>query len=274
MISRLDENQDGVITANEVENAPGFARQMLQSSGLDFSRGVRVEEIQQSAQQRMEEMRRSRDTERSDRTERPDRPDWSPPQSMGRGEFSGQATPDNRGNSTPSPPSPAGSPRPRTRISPLLPSSFLSYDMDQDGQVALSEWRKGKRGPVSQFMQYDLDGDGFLTAKELMKANAVAAAPTAPATAPSSSAPGAASNPATPPPSAPMAPVTVSAADALKATGAFDLLDKDKSGTITEAEWSVSRRLKPLFEKGGYNLANPMNKNEFIQGYVRVGGAK
>lgn len=288
MIGRLDENQDGVITSNEVENAPGFARRMLQDSGLDFSRGVRIDDLQRSAQQRMEEMRRQRDGERSDRTvsvERPDRPDWAPPQSMGRGDFSGQATPADQRGSSPSPaPTPAGSPRPRTRVSPLLPDSFLSYDMDQDGQIALSEWRKGKRGPISQFMQYDLDGDGFLIAKELMKANAVAAAPSAAAPATPSSAPAQATattnaaNPTTPTPPASspatMAPVTVSAADALKATRAFDLLDKDKSGTVVGVEWSESRRLKPLFEKAGYDLAKPMNKDEFIQGFVRAGGAK
>ena len=278
MISRLDQNQDGVITANEIENVPEFVRQRLQDSGLDFNRGVRVEEIQQSAQQRMEEMRRQRDAERSDRpesAERPDRPDWSPPQSMGRGDFSGQATAsDSRGSSPPSTPSPAGSSRPRIRISPFLPDSFMSYDMDQDGQIALSEWRKGKRGPISQFTQYDLDGDGFLTAKELGKANAVAAAPAGmpPANVPATASPATAATTQAAP--APPAPVTVSAEDALKATRAFDLLDKDKSGTVVGAEWSESRRLKPLFEKAGYDLAKPMNKDEFIQGYVRVGSAK
>ena len=281
MVSRLDQNQDGVITANEIENVPEFVRQRFQDSGLDFNRGVRVEEMQQSVQQRMEDMRRQRDAERSDRpenAERPDRPDWSPPQSMGRGDYSGQATaPDSRGSSPPSTPGPAGSSRPRTRISPFLPSSFLSYDMDQDGQIALSEWRKGKRGPISQFMQYDLDGDGFLTAKELGKANAAAAAPTGmpPANVPAIASPAtAATNATTPAAPAPSVPVTVSAEDALKATRAFDLLDKDKSGTVVGAEWSESRRLKPLFEKAGYDLAKPMNKDEFIQGYVRVGGAK
>lgn len=287
MIGRLDENQDGVVTSNEVENAPGFARRMLQDSGLDFNRGVRVEDLQQSAQQRMDEMRRQRDGERSDRTEnveRPDRPDWAPPQSMGRGDFSGQATPaDQRGSSATSATASTGNSQPRTRVSPLLPDSFQSYDMDQDGQIALSEWRKGKRGPLSQFMQYDLDGDGFLIAKELMKANAVAAAPSAAPGTPSPASPPATAttnvaNPTTPAPPAAsptsMAPVTVSAADALKATGAFNLLDKDKNGTVAGEEWSVSRRLKPLFEKAGYDLAKPMNKDEFTQGYVRVGGAK
>ncbi|MFO1004798.1 MAG: hypothetical protein U0929_02470 [Planctomycetaceae bacterium] len=286
MIGRLDANQDGVITSNEVENAPGFVRRMLQDSGLDFSRGVRVEDLQRSAQQRMEEVRRQRDGERSDRTEsveRPDRPDWAPPRSMGRGDFSGQATPTDQRGSSPSPaPTPAGSPRPRTRVSPLLPDSFLSYDMDQDGQITLSEWRKGKRGPISQFMQYDLDGDGFLIAKELMKANAVAAAPSAAAPATLSPAQATAttnvanSTAPTPPAASPtsMAPVTVSATDALKATGAFDLLDTDKSGTVAGEEWSKSRRLKPLFEKAGYDLAKPMNKDEFIQGYVRAGAVK
>jgi hypothetical protein len=131
-------------------------------------------------------------------------------------------------------------------------------------------------------MQYDLDGDGFLIAKELMKASAVAAAPSTAAPATSSPAQATATtnvaNPATPttPAAAPasMTPVTVSATDALKATGAFDLLDQDKSGTVVGEEWAKSRRLKPLFEKAGYDLAKPMNKDEFIQGYVRAGAVK
>jgi hypothetical protein len=68
--------------------------------------------------------------------------------------------------------------------------------------------------------------------------------------------------------------VPVTAEDALKATRAFELLDKDKSGTVVGAEWSESRRLKPLFEKGGYDLTKPLTKDEFTQGYVRTGAAK
>ncbi len=276
MIGRLDQDQNGVITESEVENAPGFARRMLQDSGLDFRRGVRVEELQQSAEQRISEMRRQRDSDRSDRSERPDRPDWTPPQSMGRSEFEGPATPPVTGaNRATSPSSTSNPQRTRTRISPLLPDSFQAYDMDLDGQIALSEWRKGKRGTLSQFMQYDLDGDGFLIAKELLKASAVGGTTAAPSTASTNIASTTAAAPATTvAPAAPVAPVVVSTADAAKATRDFDLLDKDKSGTITETEWTVSRRLKPLFEKGGIDLAKPMTKDDFIQGYVRVGAVR
>lgn len=282
MLGRLDQNGDGVITANEVESAPGFARRMLQDQGLDFGRGVRVDELQQMAQQRMEERRRQREAERGESSERPDRPDWSPPQSMGRGDAQGAAAAPTGGAAVPSTTASSSSSQlPRTRVSPFLPDAFQSYDTNLDGQIALSEWRKGKRGPISQFMQYDLDGDGFLIARELLKANAVVPAQATPtaagspvtttATSPVTTAPPATGVPA---PAVPMAPVVVSAEDALKATRAFELLDKDKSGTVVANEWTESRRLKPLFEKGGYDLAKPLNREEFIQGFVRVGAGK
>ena len=148
-----------------------------------------------------------------------------------------------------------------------MPEAYKSLDTDLDGQIALYEWRKGTRGPLSQFATFDSDQDGFLTPKELHKATLVQT-PVTP------SGPISTETPATTnaPPTAPPAPVEVSAAAAAKATRSFNLLDKDNSGTIVGAEWDASTRLKPLFEKGGVDFAKPLNKDDFIQAFVRVGG--
>ena len=57
----LDQDQNGVITESEIERLPSFIRDRWQQQGLDFSKGVRVEDLQQNAQRGMEEMRRQRE---------------------------------------------------------------------------------------------------------------------------------------------------------------------------------------------------------------------
>ena len=153
----------------------------------------------------------------------------------------------------------------------MLPDAYKALDTDFDGQIALYEWRKGKRGTISQFTSHDINGDGFLIAKELTQASAtVAALPTTstPAAAPTVAVTAVAA------PAAPVAPVAVSVDAAAKASRAFELLDTDKSGTVLGQEWDKSTRLKPQFEKGGINLALPLDKDQFTQAYVRVGADK
>lgn len=264
MVSRLDVNQDGIVTANEIERSPSFVRDIWQQQGLDFNRGVRVEDLQKTAQRGMEDMRRQREESGRGRDfERADRPDFVPPQDMGRGGAPGD---DQGGATTPTTSSGSTAKKPRTRVSPLLPETYKALDTDFDGQIALYEWRKGKRGTISQFSRYDIDGDGFLIPKELAKT--VAAAP-AVATAPGTAPPSATTAPVAP--AAPPAPVAVSVDAAVKAGRAFDLLDQDKSLTVVGSEWNKSARLKPMFEKSGVDLSKPLNKAEFTQAFVRVG---
>ncbi len=290
MIAGLDKDGDGIISASEAEQMNSRMRERMQQSGTDFSKGVRVDELQQSMQRRMEERRQQgggdqggggggpdRGRDRGGDFQRSDRPENPQPQEMkpedrrgdnGRGDNGGNtapggspapgATPGNSGNGS-------TSKKGRTRISPLLPDTYKNLDTDYDGQIALYEWRKGKRGTISQFVQYDTDGDGFLIAKELAKT--VAATPaTAAASATVSTSPM--------PAAAPLAPVEVSADAAVKALRAFELLDADKSGTVLGPEWEKSTRLKPLFEKSGINLAQPLTLEAFTQAFVRVGADK
>ncbi len=267
MIAGLDKDGDGVISKSEIEQLPGPFRDRLKEGGMDFNKGVRIEEMQQNIQRRMEERRQGgegedRGRERERDAERSDRPEFTPP-----------AEPDksDRRDSGPTPSSGSKSPKPRTRISALLPETYKALDTDFDGQIALYEWRKGKRGTISQFTAHDINGDGFLIAKELTQATttvAVAVPQAAPAAAPKTAAPAVAV------PAAPVAPVAVSVEAAAKALGAFELLDTDKSGTVVGKEWDKSTRLKPKFEKAGINLALPLDKDQFTQAYVRVGADK
>lgn len=49
-----------------------------------------------------------------------------------------------------------------------LPDWFTDLDADKDGQISLSEWRKGKKD-IELFMAMDLNGDGLLTKDEYQR---------------------------------------------------------------------------------------------------------
>ncbi|MBI2806534.1 MAG: EF-hand domain-containing protein [Planctomycetes bacterium] len=49
-----------------------------------------------------------------------------------------------------------------------LPSWFTELDFDEDGQVALWEWRKGKKS-LEDFTQWDANDDGFITPEECFR---------------------------------------------------------------------------------------------------------
>jgi Ca2+-binding EF-hand superfamily protein len=50
-----------------------------------------------------------------------------------------------------------------------LPPWFKELDTDRDGQVSLSEWRRGGKG-LAEFRKYDLNDDGFITPEEVLRA--------------------------------------------------------------------------------------------------------
>lgn len=274
MIAGLDKDGNGVISNSEIEQLPGPFRDRFKENGMDFNKGVRIEDMQQNMQRRMEERRqegedRGRDRERE--MERSDRPEYTPPQEPEQGDGRGDRRERNSSEGAPSSSNNSSLKKPRTRISALLPDTYKALDTDFDGQIALYEWRKGKRGTISQFTSHDINGDGFLIAKELSQATATVAA--SPAKATPAAAPKAAVT-AVAAPAAPVAPVAVSVDAAATALRAFELLDTDKSGTVLGKEWDKSTRLKPQFERGGINLALPLDKDQFTQAYVRVGADK
>ncbi len=52
-----------------------------------------------------------------------------------------------------------------------LPAWFVQLDTDQDGQVALYEWRAAGRD-LDEFAEWDRDNDGFITPEEALKVQA------------------------------------------------------------------------------------------------------
>jgi Ca2+-binding EF-hand superfamily protein len=159
----------------------------------------------------------------------------------------------------------------------------VAGDLDGDGQVTYYEWRRWQRTGVAEFTRWDVNRDGFLTPREL----AGVAAPSGGASLPaaivaSSSLSGSTSSaPTTTPsagPSAAVAAVSVSAGgnvdlsspEAQRAKNYFDALDADKDGTVTPDEFGKSRRLKPMFEKAGQPIAQPVQLPQFVQMYLAV----
>src|SRR5262249_29699963 len=49
-----------------------------------------------------------------------------------------------------------------------LPAWFKALDTNKDGQVSLTEWRKGGR-KRADFRKHDLNGDGFITIDEVLR---------------------------------------------------------------------------------------------------------
>ncbi|MGE5193536.1 MAG: hypothetical protein ACM3U2_13665 [Deltaproteobacteria bacterium] len=194
---------------------------------------------------------------------------------------------------------PAPKPRPRWQQPLKLPEQYRAKDKDKDGQIGLYEW---DRRDFATFRKLDLNHDGFLTAEELTRK---------PSSTSSRSFPGApvvrteaSSRPASPlaagPTTAAETPVA-SAADAATvsttdkraasagdepatattpATGAgrsdaerqWDLLDKDKDGKVSEAEWGKSFLTRKKFTDAGIAVTFPMTQEEFSQLYSQLPG--
>jgi hypothetical protein len=47
----------------------------------------------------------------------------------------------------------------------------------------------------------------------------------------------------------------------------FKAMDVDKSGTITSEEWARGEKLRPKFEKAGYDLSESMDQQQFVEAY-------
>jgi len=165
----------------------------------------------------------------------------------------------------------SGTNRARTRFTVDLPEQYATRDANKDGQLGLYEWPKTD---LATFKRLDLNGDGFITPQELERGNrragtasppATAATPvaagTAPTTAPTTSTPANPAEPAkaasTPKPGPPANP----------AETAFNLLDRDKDGSLTEEEWQRSLTTKSRFERAGVTVSFPLSKADFVRQY-------
>jgi len=152
-----------------------------------------------------------------------------------------------------------------------LPSEYVGYDKNRDGQIALSEWDRAK---LADFRKLDRNSDGFLAPIELVHPATPAVAPAAAASPSTVIASGGPSRSGSPSPNAKPAPATPAAPaeDPLirEAKGYYRFVDTDKDGVISMDEWSRSRGARPMFEKAGVAPELPMSEAAFIEQFQKV----
>ena len=145
----------------------------------------------------------------------------------------------------------------RPRVTIDLPEEYDDRDFDGDGQIGLYEWRQWDRTALADFLRFDLNGDGYLTPLELLLAG---------------DAPPAAGVGGSPVRVSARSSATVEPTDRERDEAAryFGALDKNGDGRVNPDEWSVSRRLKPMFENAGADLDRDMDAQQFEAAYVKA----
>ncbi len=256
--SRLDQNGDGRIDQNELNDIPEGFRQAMQSRGVKLKPGLSVEEFTQSMRQQFE---RSREEGRRPSEERPD-----------------ERSPGNRSQYRP--PAPFR-PRQKDRLTVDLPPKYSELDTDYDGQVGLYEWITARRESLHQFDEIDMDVDGVLTPRELMLYDNVSASGTPK--------PASFERPRVTIIGGPLATSTTKRTDErnskshlsekerekhtdFASTKAFPYIDVNKDGRITMEELQrdeKTKRIIPMFEKAGIRV-EAMSQQEFTDRWMEA----
>ncbi len=242
-LGRMDQNEDGYLDGDELENSRGPIRYMLESQGIDIARGVSLRDAEKMMKKAAEDRMRG-GSSRDDRD-------------RSRG--------DSRGTKPPE----------KIRVTVDLPGEYASGDVNLDGQISFAEWMAWKgRSAMGQFDLHDHNLDGFLTPKELTlgaKDAGTQIASAAGSTSGSTSA-AAPARPAIPPVN--LETVSVTGPDVephvKQAERYFLILDKDRNGSLTEQEWQRSTSIRAKFEQAGANFAQPMPKEDFVKYYVHI----
>ncbi len=294
---RMDQNGNGQIDPDELQRLPSFIRDAYTRAGIDGSRAISQREFIDSAQRVREQFGRMdfrrpeggggpppgsdsgrdsrRDDERRDGSRSDERREDRRDDSRRREEDSG----DRRGSSTSTSKSGKKATKPKPRITKDLPDEYRARDKNGDGQVGLYEW---DRKLFAQFYELDRNGDGFLTADELIKptpkpgtkgstSRTVAATTSSNET---KSEPTKGSDSAKPSvSSASLSPSDKGQTVSSDSPGAraFDSLDINKDGQLTQEEFERSRSARRKFE--GITIKFPIKQAQFVELYAKPEGS-
>lgn len=296
MLRRLDRNGDGSLDSEELDQA-GPLKDFLARQNVDTSRPVPLGVIAEHQTAMFQEMRnrnqpRGEDGADDDGSSNDNRD--SDRGNRGGGTSSGRGGPsrtDAGSNATPggdrrsgsrgrrsdgAPAGPGGKTDPKSkvrvgRVGPkanlpptTLPAQYVARDTNQDGQIGMYEWSKTD---LSTFRRLDIDGDGFITPEELASpgSGTGGGSTTVASTSGSgTSRTGSVAKPAVAPSGPPADLKTVAA------QGAFDFLDNDKNGQLTEEEWGRGRYAKKLFTEANVVVTFPLAKEKFVETYVKL----
>jgi hypothetical protein len=183
--------------------------------------------------------------------------------------------------------------KPKPRVTKELPDEYRDRDQNSDGQIGLYEW---DRKAFAQFYELDRNSDGFLTPAELIasankrtaKASGTAASKSSGfARNGSSGRPSGSSvtrdnsksEPAKPGETPKSAGDSKSDADKVKkpdatessaAVSAFQFLDQNHDGQLTQDEWERARSAKQKFDDAGIALSLPVNQAAFAALYRKT----
>lgn len=302
---RMDQNGNGQIDPEELQRLPSFIRDAYTRAGIDGSRAISQREFIDSAQRVREQFGRTdfrrpeggggfgggfgsppgsdsgrdsrRDDERRDGSRSDERREDRRDDSRRREDDSG----DRRGSSSSTSKSGKKAVKPKPRITKDLPDEYRARDKNSDGQVGLYEW---DRKLFAQFYELDRNGDGFLTADELIKPTSKpgtkgstsrtvvtktssGSSETKPELSKGSD-PGKLSAPSTAPSSSDKSQTVSSDSPGARA---FDSLDINKDGQLTQEEFERSRSARRKFD--GITIKFPIKQAQFVELYGKPEGS-
>lgn len=256
MASRMDRNQNGRIDQDEIDSIPDPFKQMMESRGIKLQAGLSVDEFSNNMRAQFERSRQEQGDFNPDR--------------------SGSGSTGNRAEYKPATPFRA---REKERMTVDLPPKYAELDTDYDGQVGMYEWIVARRDDLALFDEIDADLDSYLTPKELKFFDQVSANPDKTVVSfaerykrprvvivggPSATANGGKGG---------SGKSNLSDEEKKKhveyADRAFPMMDSDKDGNVSVAEFEKSRRIKPMFEKAGIEI-QAMSQEQFRQNYLQA----
>jgi Ca2+-binding EF-hand superfamily protein len=266
---RMDRNGNDTIDPEEWETIPAPIRRAYEDFA-DLSRPMDYDDFVEVSQKMREQLMsrfgggrggsferrdRSRGDSADDESTSDDRDSGS---RRSRGGFGGSDEPsssnaDSAGKKSEK--STSKSAKSRTPINVKLPEQFRSRDKDRDGQIGLYEW---PRSDYSGFRKLDRNGDGFLTPQELLRAAPVTTVSSAGTATDAASGKGVEGGGL--PPSTPKNP----------AETAFNLIDKDKDGSLSEVEWGKSILASKKFKDAGIEVSFPLSRSRFYEQYPKA----